>query len=595
MPPRPPVLSLLGLPHGWTRRVWLQTTVAQTGALIAFRPGFARGTCQSGECARLAAGTASGHGAPPEQLAQWAQRAVEAAQAAGASYADARFTRTTQQSYSPLGGGVLEPNEDTELVGVGVRAVVNGYWGFAACPLWVSASTGAETVVRLARTAVAQAQVNARGIPSTVEMGHVPAVTGTWATPFKLDPFAISIEEKVEVIRYWNHLANRFGLGTEGPAWLRFVRQERVLVTSDGSLVHQTCYESGGECHIKFEGDSKVGNEYPNAILPLLGLDVVGKGWEVILEAKVPEQLATMPDKLKAIGEIMKRVKPRRIGRYTVVCDGATMASLLDQTLGVATQLDRALGYEANMGGTTYLDDPLAMVGHYAVASPLVTVTANRSAPGQLATVQWDDEGIVPEDFTLVKDGVLVDFQTTREQSAWLAPYYQQTGQPVRSHGCAAAEDATTITMQHMPNLALSPSSSEIHLEDLVADVKDGILIEGGVVAQADFQGRTGLLDGRMREITNGRLGPPIAGGSIMFDAVDFWKHVTAVGGPATELGLTPMYDYTYKMRLTFETLMNQLYPNYFKGQPAQRTHHSVRAVAATITNQPLVDPRRRA
>ena len=144
------------------------------------------------------------------------------------------------------------------------------------------------------------------------------------------------------------------------------------------------------------------------------------------------------------------------------------------------------------------------MVGSLQVATSLITLTANRSAPTQLATVKWDDEGVEPDVcFTLIQDGVLTDFQTTREQAGWLAPYYQRRGQSVHSHGCAGAENAHYITMQHPPNLSLSPNASAIRREDLVADVVDGILIEGGIAFSIDSQARNGLLSGGMRRIQN--------------------------------------------------------------------------------------------
>ena len=99
------------------------------------------------------------------------------------------------------------------------------------------------------------------------------------------------------------------------------------------------------------------------------------------------------------------------------------------------------------------------MVGRHPVAAPAVTVTANRTEPGGCATVQWDDEGVVPEEFTLVKDGVLTDFHTMRESASWLKDYYGQQQRPVRSHGCAAAPTALHAPLTHPPNLALAPGA----------------------------------------------------------------------------------------------------------------------------------------
>ena len=311
-------------------------------------------------------------------------------------------------------------------------------------------------------------------------------------------------------------------------------------------------------------------------------------GWELLTEANIPAQIPQLYEQADPDKPGMP-VKPGDLGRYEVVFDAATMAFLLDETIGTATQLDLALGYEANNIGTSYLGpDPFALLGSYQAASPLVTITGNRSMPRGLATVKWDDEGVAPEPFTLIKDGVLVDYQTTREQAAWLAPYYQKTGKPIRSHGCAAAENALTIPMQHMPNLALAPSAAAVKLNDLVATVKDGILVTQGTT-MADFQARTGLLLGTLYEIKNGRVGSALQGGAVLYDSLDLWKHVVAVGGAPTQAVIaSTMFPYTAGMNKRAGW-----YP--VKGEPPQQTSYSVQAVAATITNQAVIDPMRKA
>jgi TldD protein len=162
-----------------------------------------------------------------------------------------------------------------------------------------------------------------------------------------------------------------------------------------------------------------------------------------------------------------------------------------------------------------------------------------------------------------------------------LAPYYQQTNRPVRSHGCAGAEDAHGIVMQRMPNLALEPHAGAIQLADLVANVQDGICITDGWAA-SDFQARTGRLGGTMREIKNGKLGRGLTGGEIRFVTADFFKHVTAVGGAATQQ--TKSWTQYALFGGTYVTSPS-------KGEPAQRTSASVRAAAATITEQALINP----
>jgi TldD protein len=503
----------------------------------------------------------------PGQRSIWERLAVEAVDAAmqaGATYADARLTRSVRLPlrFGEIGGWM-------ETVGVGVRTLVNGYWGFVGAP-----SADSAGVTRMARDAVAQAKLYARGVHRTAELGKVPPAIGQWTTPVKIDPFTVPFEEQLALLQSWVWYAKQQQVLIDtNQSELHFLRHERVIANSEGSRFTQTTYESGGS--IKIAGSD----------VELNGLTPSGKGWEILLEADIPGQLREAKFRKIERAKAIANPKPAQVGRYTLVCDGATMAAVINQTLGIATQLDRALGYEANASGTSFLNDPLGMLGSYQVASPLVTVTANRSLPGGLATAKWDDEGVVPDDFTLIKNGILVDYQTTREQSAWLAPYYQKIGKPVRSHGCAWGDSGLYQPIQQPPNLALTPSSSDVSLDALVANIKDGILLASGETT-ADFQERTGILYGEMRAIKNGRLGQALRGGVVMYDTLDFWKNVIAIGGTSTQC-----------------LLASTVYPHLptpgwgypVKGEPPQQASLSLQAVAATIANQPVIDVRRKA
>jgi TldD protein len=558
----------------WPRRDFL-TRAAVAAATPAAISSMRRSVVGAERARTPEAGAARGTSAPwtAEQQDSWetlAQQAVDAAMSAGAKYADARITRSVLQPMR-----LADVYDWRETLGVGVRALVNDHWGFAAMP---SGDRGA--VERLARAAVGQARLYGRGLPRTVELGAVPPAVGRWATPVGIDPFTVPFEEKVAVMQYWLDYAHQLGSYIDTrTSELHFSRQERVVVNSDGARFTQTVYEGGGTVTAGAPALDPV---------PLEKLTSVGKGWELVTDADIPEQLRALPARLEAYRVATKHPKPAQVGRYTVVCDGATMAALLDLTLGIATQLDRALGYEANTSGTSFLDDPLAMLGTFQVASPLVTVNANRSAPTQLATVKWDDEGVEPEEFSLVEDGILVDYQTTREQAAWLAPYYRKSGKPVRSHGCAAAESAIADLLQQPPNIALAPNAADVSLGELIAAVKDGVFLMNAM-PRVDFQTRTGMLTGVMREIKNGKLGAPLAGGAVRFDTIDLWKNVIALGGPSTRV-LTASSSYPYSA--AFDRFTGR-YP--VKGSPPQRTSSSVQGVAATIANQPVVNPRRRA
>lgn len=558
----------------WTRRAWLFNTtrtalsaVAGTPLLRGRAPRVARHTPR--RVPQIS--TPNAERLDPTPWQALALRALDAARSAGAQYADVRLQRTVTHNYQFSDTGLTN---DWERIGVGVRTLANGCWGFSACP-----RVDADTVVRLAQDAVASAKESAGGQARVVDLGTYPKAVGSWTTPVAIDPFTVSIEEKRDYIEYWMMCAQRAGRPIDqSSSSLGFVRREQVVATSEGSLFTQTCFESGGRIN---QGDTSVE-------VQLDGLEATGRGWELLTqEAHILEQLDRGRERYLAEQALIKAARPGSVGRYTVVIDGTTMATILDRTVGVATQLDRALLYEASAGGSSFLTNPLEMLGHFQMASPDVTVMANRSAPAQLATVQWDDEGVRPEPFAIIKDGILTDFQTTREQAAWLAPYYQQHGLPVRSHGCASAPEALSVTMQQPPNLAVLPGKTDVGLEELAANVQDGILVTAGLVG-ADYQATTGTLTGKMRQIRNGKIGRLVVGGAVLFKTLELWKGITALGGVSTQetLGLPALF--------TVFNFARSHWPD-MKGEPVQWTSHSVSGVAALIPNQALINPRMKA
>jgi TldD protein len=492
-----------------------------------------------------------------------ALQAIDAAKKAGAQYAEARLTRTVSELINEV--GLAQDNED---LGIGVRALVNGAWGFAASPYW-----DLDEAAQLARDAVAQATINARVSSHDVDFGSYPVATGSWMTPVRIDPFAISIEEKRDFIVSLRgliprHVRGRFYNGKI--LSIGFKRQERAVATTEGAYFTQTQYQAVGSFFITVT-DTSHGMPYTTRTVYGKGLGKAAAGWERIVEAKLPEQIPSLVEEVTALLEVP--TKPVEVGRYDVVCDAQTMGSFVDQTLGEATELDRTLGYEANAGGTSYLGPaPLKNLGT-SLGSSLLNVRGNRSIPLGLATVKWDDEGVEPDDFPLIQNGVLVDYQTTREQAPWLKTWYEQQNRPIRSHGCAVAASALATPLEATPNLVLAAGTDDIGFTDLVANTKRGVALTQGS-ADMDFQFLSGAEAGSMREISNGRLGAFIVGGGFLFNSRELWKNLIALGGPNSR-DMVPAVER--------------------KGEPAQIFEHSVSTVPGTFKNIALIDLRRKA
>lgn len=534
-----------------------------------------------------------------------ALQAVDAARSAGAQYADVRMTNTVSWGIDGMpfvteAGIKGVPPQHVQL-GLSVRALVNGYWGWAATPL-----LSVDEAVRVARLSTQFASATAaRGKPRTVDLGKISVVQdGEWTTPVKIDPFTLDPLDMYEwmygtgaeltdlvTTRGTPGLSkSRAWIGTERPGFLFqafFEKQERVFASTDGAFLTQTVITTLPALNIRYVPRSGA----PAGILTFYHRwfsQRVQAGFEWITEASLLELAREQMDIFNATPNYQPT--PIDVGRYDCVFSAAWMAQLLNMTLAPAAQVDRVLGYEASATGTSYLgSDPLAILGT-AVASPLVNITAERSTPIGMATARWDDEGVATQDFPLVKDGTLVNYPTTREQATWLAPWSEEHGQPIRSLGCARAPSALERPMQHTPNLMLHAGSGSATEASLVADLEHGLHFDTGVGGQfvtVDWQARNIYTYPTIAlHIRHGKTVGYVPFGTsskaLMINTDQFWKHIETLGGPASA-------EYTsWNPSPKLQGFTSE------KGNPVQSVPCSIGAVPARVAQLPLVDPRQR-
>ncbi len=486
---------------------------------------------------------------------QLAMRAIEAAREAGADYADVRLSHSRMRGVSPN----VESIYDAEVMAAGVRVLVNGYWGFVGSPVW-----SPDEMARLGREATAQARLMATGPSREVDLGRVPiARDGNWVMPIETDAFEVSPFEIVDHLRSLSLLIDgtpHFGVQRNSG---QFQVQEKAFASTEGGYCTQRLYRSLGE--LVFSYRDTIG-----ASVDLL--TPAGVGWELYTGQPLREEIRRLMEEMRE--DHAMPVKPVEVGRYTTVCDARAIATLVDRTLGSATQLDRAMGFEANAGGTSYLADPAEMIGSFEAGSPQLTLTAERSSRGGAATVGWDDEGVAPRDFRLVDGGVLRDFQTTRESASWLAGEYAEAGLEPGSRGCAGAPSAVEVPLTHTPNLAVAPGSEPLDFNGAVAGVENGLAVRG-MQLDMDFQGLHGLgVPGRIYEVKDGRRVARIAGAGFLFSAPELWKQLVAVGD---------------------ESSLRRYGIASSKGEPAQVTYHSVTAPPAVFDELTTIDSTRKA
>ncbi len=515
-----------------------------------------------------------------DQVRRLTAQALEAATSAGARHAEVRVShlRTWEMHEFVSGGagitGTVAPGiygDRADALAIGVRALVGGAWGFSSSTIWTL-----DEAARLGAAAVSQARTTARAGMAPVELASTPVVKdGHWSTPIERDPFTVARDEILDTVNGTAYLTLR-EWGVPAIA-VSLSRLETAFANAEGSYLTQVRYATEARIGVgarpRFRDHQIVEQWDPNSAY---ACPRAGRGWEYVGRAPWPEIVRRVQAEQEA--EMALPLKAVDVGRYDVVFDQRSTARLLSGTIGTATEMDRAMGYEANAGGTSYLTDPVAMMGREPVGVPGLQVSANRSLPGGLATVRWDEEGVAPEEFPLVQDGVLADFQTTRESATWLRERYAQAGRPVRSHGCAGGATALDATQLQRPNLRLAPGKERADYATLVSGMATGIAVEGADMSM-DFNALNGMTMGdealpvtRYFEVRKGKKVARLKNCAVMFRAPELWKSVLAFGGPESVLPIGVEMQ---------------------KGEPAQTTWHTVEAPPILVRQMAVIDPTR--
>jgi TldD protein len=541
-----------------TRRDFLRAaSIAAAGAGAGVSLGACAGRPRFGVATATPVATAVPVGIYPSagdpQRHELALRALEAATSAGATYADVRLTLTRSQTIS-----YGSPPSDEETVAAGVRALVDGAWGFVSTPIW-----SLDEMTRIGAQAAAQAKANTWKNAPRVDLGPRPRpATGDWVMPVERDPFQVSVAEKLDYIRSLDSYVRSFRNAASSSVF-NFERQEKTFASTDGALCNQTLYRSLANSFFTVSVYDPVLERSASRQAPFI--TPMGKGYELFEQARILDVIPQLYE--EALQQLNSVALPN--SRYDIVFDGAAMAAIVNETFGAGLELDRALGYEANAGGTSYLAPPERILNQRQ-ASSLVSVTAERRLTGGAATTRWDDDGVEPTDFPLVQDGVVVDYATDREMATVLQNSAHLPA--AHSHGCAAAVDATAMPLVRTPNLNMRPIAGH-NFDQLVSQVDDGIAVIGGG-CQMDPQKLTGQGFAELvYRIRKGKIGPVVQNASYILRSPEFWRSIAGVGDRSTvqQRGFTT-----------------------WKGQPAQTFTNSVHAPAALVRNQVVIDLRTR-
>jgi TldD protein len=446
-----------------------------------------------------------------------AMLALDAAKSAGAGYADIRFVRNRNQNISTREQRVSGVS-DNETYGFGIRTLVNGSWGFAA-----SRDLTRDEVSRVAKQAVAQARANRSALVRPVVLAPTPPVTGTWNSPLEIDPFAVAIEDKVGLLLS----ANQAALAVKGAKFcsssMFFLREEKTFASTEGSFTVQTIYRTLPSMTVTATGNGDFATRESVEVAPR------GLGYEHVRDSQLVTNASKWAD--EAVQKLT--AKSVDVGRYDLVLHPSHLWLTIHESVAHPTELDRAMGYEANYAGTSFVAPPEKVLGTLKYGSELMNIRGDRTQVGSLSACGWDDEGVKPEDFDIIKNGVFVDYDTTREQALWLDWYYKKLGKTTRSHGCSYAQTWSAVQFQRMPNVSLQPGTKDLGWDDLIAATDRGIAIIGDGSFSIDQQRYNAQFGGQVfYEIKGGKIVGMLKDVAYQMKTPEFWASLDMVGGP---------------------------------------------------------------
>jgi len=440
--------------------------------------------------------------------------ALDAAKDAGASYADARIGRYRRQGISTRERQVTNVS-DSESYGLGVRALVGGSWGFAATSTMTKEGVqqAAKEAARLARAA---RSVQRRPI----ELAPVQAVKGTWKTPVTRDPLDVPIEDKVALLLAANEAALKVPKVRFVNSGLQLLREEKTLATTDGTLVTQTFVRVGPQFTATALGDGDF-QSYTEELAPR------GQGWEYVESLDMPrnaEQWAALAvEKLSA--------RSVEVGRWDVILHPTNLWLTIHESIGHPTELDRAMGYEANYAGTSFVAPPEKQIGKLRYGPAFMNIQGDRTQDGSLARVAWDDEGVPADRWLIIDKGIFTDYQTTREQAAWIS---KLTGVD-RSHGCSFADSWSSVQFQRMPNVSLLPAERDVSLDEIVAATDRGIIIKNRGSWSIDHQRYNFQFSGQVfHEVRGGKIVGMLKDVAYQSNTPQFWNSMDMIGGKSS-------------------------------------------------------------
>lgn len=442
-------------------------------------------------------------------------------------YADLRFVQTEKENIEVENGILSSYNVSTDR-GVGIQVLTDGAWGFAA-----SNNIDKVSLQETAAKALDIARASALTKKVDIRLAHEDKHIDTYITPITKNPFQVSPAEKIDLLVKATKIMLKDKVKkSEGS--FSFYKTYKIFVSTDGSEIEQTIFESGGgiAAYAIGEGDFQK-RSYPSSF----GGDYATRGYEFIEEMKLLENAERVAEEANQL--LIAPSAPERV--TDIVLGGSQLALQVHESCGHPVELDRVLGKEISYAGGSFLS--LDKLNNFIYGSPRVTIVADATVPGGLGTFGYDDEGVPASKSYLVNKGKFVGYLMSREDAFKLG---------LKSNGAARAENWNRIPLVRMTNINLLPG--DLELDELIGDIKEGLYLDYNRSWSIDdkrlnFQFGTEVA----REIKNGKLGKIYKNAVYQGITPEFWKSCDGIS--------SEKYWHVWGV------------PNCGKGQPGQTMH----------------------
>ena len=449
--------------------------------------------------------------------------ALNAARSKGATYTDVRIGRYLNQ-FVVTRENKVENIVDTQSYGMGIRVIANGCWGFAATD-----KLDNDSIAKATELAVAIAKENARIQTDPVQLiaqkgqGEV-----SWKTPIERNAFEVPMKEKTDLLLSVNDAAMKGGANYVNSI-LFLVNEQKYFASTDGSYIDQDIHRIWPTFAVT-KIDSKTGKfETRQALSAPRGM-----GYEYMIprESDKIKGLTTLyrdrydmiEDARAAATQAEQKLKAKSVeaGKYDLVLDPSHLWLTIHESVGHPTELDRVLGYEANFAGTSFLTLDKWQSGKFNFGSKNVNIVADKTQPGSLGAVGYDDEGVEAKKWDVIKDGTLVNYQAIRDQAHIIGLK--------ESQGCCYSQSWQDVQFQRMPNISLQPGKTPMGVNDMIKNVEKGIYIIGDSSFSIDQQRYNFQFSGQLYfEIKNGKIAGMLNDVAYQSNTQEFWNSCAAV------------------------------------------------------------------